>query len=76
MKYYFNQIADKHGYHEVHSEDCIFFPIQNGKRIDGEFLCCADAIKAAKIQHPSLTFCHGVNPFRLKFLPPAQIPNN
>lgn len=26
MKYYFNQIADRHGYHEVHSEDCIFFP--------------------------------------------------
>lgn len=58
MKYYFNQIADRHGYHEVHSEDCIFFPppAQNGKRIDGDFSCCSDAINAAKNQHPSLTF--------------------
>lgn len=56
MKYYFLKDIDERGKHEVHSEDCIFFPFVNGKKIDGDFTCCADAIEAAKSQYPHLLF--------------------
>ena len=46
MKYYVNKNAQSNGDHEVHTENCIFQPLD--KKYLGEFSNCSDAVKEAK----------------------------
>lgn len=54
--YYFNDTADPHGYHEVHTEDCMYLPSLTNRTLIGYCSSCAEAINEAKAEHPSLQF--------------------
>lgn len=56
MEYFFNKNVDEHGFNEVHSEECIFFPSDANKKYIGKFDCCRDALQAAQAEHPDKIF--------------------
>lgn len=45
--YYFNDNADEHGYHEVHTDDCTFLPSLSNRTLIGYYSDCKAAIIAA-----------------------------
>ena len=55
MLYYFNKNVDNNGFHEVHSEECIYVNCKNLEEI-GDFENCKDAIQAARFEHPLENF--------------------
>ena len=50
--YYFNDNADEHGYHEVHTDDCTFLPSLSNRTLIGYYSDCKAAIIAARLAHP------------------------
>lgn len=54
--YYFNNSADVHGRHEVHTEDCSYIPSSENRTMIGYMSNCSDAIDRAKREHPSKSF--------------------
>ena len=54
--YYFNDNADEHGYHEVHTDDCTFLPSLSNRTLIGYYSDCKAAIIAARIAHPGKKF--------------------
>lgn len=56
MRYYYNKHVDEHGYHEVHTEDCIFLPLPENRIYIGDFFVCSEALEAAKLENPDLVF--------------------
>lgn len=54
--YYFNDISDEHGYHEVHTEDCVFLPSLSNGELIGYYEDCKAAIAAAHIDYPNKKF--------------------
>ncbi len=51
-KYYFNNNADEHGYHEIHTEDCHYLPALQNQIYIGEFSDCSSAFMNASIRYP------------------------
>ena len=54
--YYFYNHRDEHGYHEVHTEDCIFLPSIENRTYIGYFPNCSFAIADAKNKYPDKKF--------------------
>lgn len=55
-KYYFNNNADEHGYHEIHTEDCHYLPALQNQIYIGEFSDCSSAFMNASIRYPDKKF--------------------
>ena len=60
MKYYVNRNAQSNGDHEVHQENCRYFP-SNAKYL-GEFSNCKDAVNEAKKTYSTADGCKTCSP--------------
>ena len=54
--YYFYNYTDKHGNHEVHTENCSYLPSTQNRTYIGYCSDCKDAIKKAKTDYPYKDF--------------------
>jgi len=56
FNYYVNNIPQTKGDHEVHKEECKFFPKTDSSYL-GKFPSCVEAVEAAKRIHPQSNGC-------------------
>ncbi len=56
MEYYVNTNAQSDGYHEVHSQDCLYMPIN--KRYLGNYNSCTAAVIAASRIYTKADGCY------------------
>lgn len=54
--YYFNDVPDDKGNHEVHTKECAYLPNVLNRTYIGYENSCSDAIKRAKQEYPSKSF--------------------
>ena len=54
--YYFNKIADKKGFHEIHTGDCQYLPKEPNRTYLNVVSSCEEALRSASLRYAPKRF--------------------